>query len=269
MKSLSKKAAAIVFALSSVAIAAGLITKEEVNKKIGAIAAPFNNENTTLKLEFTDLNVDSVRALDFGVSALVSKKGTSNELVMKLENAAYHYGDGKTPTVTGDLSVQLDLVKALGQEVLNGAAKDFETLLQEISQEYTQKYGNAATVNGKVEDVQTDAAGNIESAKLRIEAVVDFSKLPADLSANDVEFQSLQVALTASKTGFKGSLKVVVNPLNKSFQTDQPGLKELIEKILSEDAETYQGISDAIQVLNSVADSIVNQDPPADPQPQP
>lgn len=269
MKSLSKKAASFVLVLSSVAMAAGLITKEEVNQKIATLAAPYNNANTTLKLEFTDLTVDSVRALDFGIAALLSKKGPSNDLVLKLDNAAYHYGDGSAPTVTGDLSLQLDLVKAVGQEALNSAAKDFETLLKEMTQEYTQKYGAAVTMDGKLEDLKTDAHGNVESAKVRLTAVIDFEKLPADLKAEDVEFQSLQVQLSAAKTGLNGGLKVVLNPLNKRFQADQPGLKEVIEKLLSEDAETYQGISDALQLLNGVAESIVTQDPPEQQQPQP
>lgn len=269
MKSLSKKAAAFVLVFSTVAIAAGLISKEEVNKKVAAITAPYNNATTTIDVAFTDLNVDALRALDFGLSAFISKKGTANELVLKLGNSAYHYGDGTSPTVTGDLSLQLDVVKALGQDTLNNYAKDFEEIVKDMSAEYTQKYGTAVTVDAQMEELKQDSQGNVESAKVRLGATIDFNQLPATMKAEDVEFKSFQAQLGIGKTGIAGSLNLVLNPLNKGFNADQPGLKELIEKLLNDDQATYQDISSFVQLLDSVADSIVNQAPAAGPQPQP
>jgi hypothetical protein len=268
MKSVFQKTAAFVLIFSSVAIAAGLITKDEVNKKVAAIAAPYNNETTSINVEFTDLNVDTVRALDFGLAAFVSKKGTANELILKLSNAAYHYGDGANPTVTGDLSLQLDMVKAFGQKTLNDAAVDFEEVLKNMAAEYTQKYGAAVTVDAKVEELIKDANGDVESAKIRLGASIDFAKLPASLTAADVEFKSFQAQLGIGRTGATGSLNVVMNPENKAFAADQPGLKEIIEKLLNDDQKAFDDINQMIQFLDGFADSIVNQEPPA-PQPQP
>jgi len=266
MKSFLKKTSAFVLIFSSVAIAAGLITKDQVNQKVAALTAPYINENTALSLEFTDLNVDAVRALDFGINAFLSKKGTANELVLKLSNAAYHYGDGVKPTVTGDLTLQLDLVKAFGQKTLNDAAQDFEEILKNMSAEYTQKYGAAVTVEAKVLELIKDANGDVESAKIRMGAVIDFSKLPATLTPADVEFQSFQAELGIGKTGVSGRLNLVMNPQNKSFAADQPGLKEMIEQLLNDDQKAFDDINQLIQLLDGFADSIVNQDPPA-PQP--
>lgn len=269
MKSVFKKASAFVLVLSSVAVAAGLISKDEVNQKVAAITAPFNNQNTTISLSFTDLNVSAVRALDFGVEALVAKKGPKNEVVLKIDNLAYHFGNGWSPSMTGNVSLKLDLLKLASQEDINVYAKDFEELAKTISGEMTEKYGEAVTVDAKLADVKRDANGDVESATLRIAASMDFEKLPTGVNAEDVEFKTIAVQLSAGRTGLVGQWKVVMNPLFSRFQADQPGLKEFIERLLGDDQEMFQGIQEMVGILDGMAEWIVNTDRNEQPAPQP
>lgn len=269
MKSLLKKATPFVFVFSSLAVAATLITKEEVNKKVAAIVAPFNNETTTMDISFTDLNVDAVRALDFGIAATVTKKGPENELALKLQNASYHFGDGSAPTATADLSLQLDLQKAFGQETINQFGTDLDQLAKDLASEYTKKYGEAAILDIAMEDLQKDAQGNVQSARLRVNATIDMTKLPANLKLEDVELKSVQAVLSASTGGVNGKIQAVINPAYKGFDANQPGLKEIIEKLLSDDKETYDSISQITTMLDHVATWLVNQKPEQPPQPQP
>lgn len=260
MKALAKKATIAVLAFSSVALAAGIITKEEVNKKVAAIAAPFNNDKTSIELAFTDLNINERRTLDFGVAANIRKIGEKNELILKADDIAYHFGNGWNPTVTGRLSVKLDLVKALGQTALNEYAADLERMVQDFAASYTQQYGEAITVRAKVEELKKDAQGNVESAKIRLAAAINFNKLPAGMNAEDVEFKNFAARLSITRTGLGGGIRVTLNPLNKSFNPEEPGLKEWIEKLLNDDQQTYEQIGEMVALLNNLGDALVNMD---------
>ncbi|HEX7672737.1 MAG TPA: hypothetical protein VF412_01130 [Bdellovibrio sp.] len=259
MKALMKKSVPFVFVLSSVAVAAGVITKEAVNAKVGALASAYNNDTTNIQIVFTDLNVDSIRALDFGVKGSVYKKGTQNTLNLKLEGLQYHYGNGENPVLTGKLTGQLDLVTAFGQSFLNSAGADFEDLVKNSAANFGQSYGDALTVQAKLLDLTKDEAGNVVSAKVAVQGVVDFSKLPATMKIEDVEFKSFQLEMSINRSGVAGALKTILNPQNKSFSEDQPGMKEAIEKLLNDDSQAYAQINGIMQWLNQVAEELVNQ----------
>lgn len=259
MKSFLKKAMPFLFVFSSLAVAASLITNEEVNAKVAALVAPYNDKNTVMAIQFTALNVDSVRALDFGLNAMIAKKGSENKLVLKLQNVSYHYGDGSSPIMTGDLSFQTNLVKAFGQENLNDLSQDLEKLVKNAATDIGKKYGEAAKINVAVEDLNRDTQGNFESAKLHLYVTIDLNNLPADLKVEDVEFKSLKTRLVLNGKGVRAKVQVVLNPLYSRFEADQPGLKEYIEKLLSEDSETYKNISDAADWLNGIATDLVNR----------
>lgn len=258
MNSMLKKLAVSVLVFSSVAGAVTLITKDQVNQKVAAITAPYNVDGSKMEIAFTDLNVSDIRALDFGMKFLVSAKGAANELVLKSEGISYHYGNGSTPTVNADLSLKLNLLKVFGQDVLNQAANDFEEIVASASQEYAKKYGQAVTVDAKVFEVLKDNAGNVTSAKVRIGAVIDMSKLPEGLEIADIEFQSFQAELHINAGGMGGRFNLVMNPLYKSFQSDEPGLKEIIESLLNEDAKIYADLTEFAEILHNVANSLVN-----------
>lgn len=259
MKSILKKVTPFLFVFSSLAVAAGLITKDEVNTKVAALLAPFNNETTVSLINFGDLNVDAVRALDFSITAMFAKKGPENELLLKLQNASYHYGDGTAPTVTGDLSLQLDLVKVFGQKSLNDLSPELESMVKQAVADYSKKYGTAVSLDVAVDELNKDAQGDFDSAKLHLNATIDFTQLPATLKAGDVEFKALNVVFFVSKKDLGAKVQVVLNPLYKNFEADQPGLKEFIEKLLNEDSETYKSIFEAASFLDGLATDLVTK----------
>ncbi|WII72495.1 hypothetical protein QJS83_01255 [Bdellovibrio sp. 22V] len=266
MKSMFRKVAPWVLLASSVAVAAGVITKEEVNKKVASLTAPYNNASTSMKIEFTDLNVDAVRALDFGINVAITKEGAENKLALQLKDASYHYGDGSAPTVQGRLLMRLDLVKAFGQPTLNDLGAQLEDIAKGAVAEYGKKYGEAVAVDVKMEDVKKDAEGNLLSARLRFNASFDLAKLPADLKPEDVELRSVKAVLAAGRNGISGRLEAVINPQYKGFQSNEPGLKEYIEKLLSDDKDTYEEIGKALSSLDGIAEWLVTQKAP-EPQP--
>lgn len=259
MKSLLKKATALLFVFSSLAFAAGLVSKKEVNSKIAGLLAPFNNQSSVMAIQFGDLNVDSDRALDFALNAIVAKKGSENKLILKLQNASYHYGNGTAPTMKGDLSLQMDLVKAFGQNSLNELSSGLEEIAGKAAEEYSRKYGTAAKVDVGVEDLTKDNQGNVESVKAHINVTIDTNKLPENLKTEDVEIKTLKIRLAISGQGARAKVLVVLNPRYKRFQQDQAGLKEYIENLLSEDSRTYDEILQGAMWINDITTELVNK----------
>ncbi|WP_347358856.1 hypothetical protein [Bdellovibrio sp.] len=259
MKPLIQKTLSFLLVGSSLAVAAGLITKEEVNKRVSAIVAPYNNQTTAMDIQFTDLLVDDVRALDFGVKATIKKKGPENELALTIENAKYQYGNGTAPMATADLTMQTDLRKAFGQETLDQFGEELDKVAQELAADYIKKYGEAAILDIGMEDVQKDEQGHLKSVSMRMNATIDMSKLPADMKAEDVEVRSVQAVLSISTGGARGQIQVVINPAYKGFDPEQTGMKELIEKLLSDDQETYDGLAKLVESLDGFANWFVNQ----------
>nr|BFD58649.1 hypothetical protein CKG001_07560 [Bdellovibrio sp. CKG001] len=259
MKPLIQKTLSFLLVGSSLAVAAGLITKEEVNKRVSAITAPYNNQTTSMDLQFTDLLVDDVRALDFGVKVAITKKGPENNLALTIENAKYQYGDGTAPMATADLLMQTDLKKAFGQETLDQFGEELDQLAEELAADYIKKYGEAAVLDIAMEDVQKDQQGHLKSVSMRMNATIDMEKLPADMKVEDVEVRSIQAALRISTGGARGSIQVAINPKYKGFESDQTGMKELIEKLLSEDQETYSVLAKVVESLDGFATWFVNQ----------
>lgn len=259
MKSLLKKTTAFLFVFSSLAVAAGLISKKEVNSKIAALIAPFNDQSSVMALQFRDLKVDSVRALDFALNAIVAKKGSENKLILKLQNASYHYGNGSTPTMKGDLSIQLDLAKAFGQNSLNELSDELEKVARSAAEDYSRKYGTAAKIDVGVEDLTKDTQGNFESVKAHINVTIDTNKLPENLKTEDVEFKTLNIRLAVNGQGARAKVLAVLNSRYKRFQEDQMGLKEYIEKLLSEDSVTYQEIYQGAKWINDITTDLVNK----------
>lgn len=262
LKSLFKAPA--VFAASivigSLALAA-TFTVQDVNLKVLELVKPFNTKTTSMNFAFTTLNVDAVRTLDFGFTGSVSKVGAQNEAKLEIKNAQYTYGDGTKPTVDLDVAVSIDLVKALGQDIINQYAKELDGALLDMSKDFIKDYGSAITVSAKTEETRVDAKGDIEFVKLHLNAVMDMAQLPASKPVSDVEFQSLDVVVTAGTTGLNLTAKIVANPLNKGFQPNQNGMKEYVEKLLVDDQKTYDDLGRYLAFFDSAASWLVDLKP--------
>ncbi|MBN8541458.1 MAG: hypothetical protein J0L82_13785 [Deltaproteobacteria bacterium] len=255
----SKSTAAFVAAaMFSTAAVAAVFTIQEVNQKVSALTAPFNNANTVMNFEFTSLAVDAVRATDFGVKGFYKKTEGDNEVVLDLKSAQYTYGDGKNPTANLDLGLKFDVVKAVGQEVINEIAKEIDKLALELASEQAAEYGAAAKIDAKVTENKVDANGDVESIKMTLSASLDLAQLPASKPVNEEEFKSIELSVSAGRTGFEVKASVVMNPEYRRFNTGDDGLKEYVEKLLADDVDTYQELSQFLAILDSGASWLLN-----------
>lgn len=261
MNSIIKKSVPFIFVLSSVAVAAGLISKEAVNQKVATLVAPLVDANTKFELKFTDLNVDTVRALDFGVGGFISKKGSANEMTLSVDKMAYHYGDGTNPTLDVKVNLATDMIKAFGPSLVNELGAELDSTVKDFAKSVAdKKYGDALSVDAKLVELIKDEKGNVLSVKVHVEGAVDFSKLPASIKEEDVEAKAMSADISANLQGLKVSVKLVMNPKNKGFSQGEPGLKEFIERLLNDDKETYSSIQSMAAIINQIANAIVNTD---------
>lgn len=258
LKSISVLSATV---LVSVAAVAATFSLADVNAKIATLLAPMNNANTAVKMAFTSLNIDSTKTLDFGMNAELAKVGAENTLKIALKNLQYTYGDGTKPTVDLDAAVEFDFLKAFKQETLNELSKVLEKLATDFGKDYLKEYGPAATVTAQTSNKVVDANGDIEALTISLDVNIDLSQLPANKPAAEEEIVSFHATATVQRTGFEVTSSMVANPQYSGFQRDGEGLKEYIEKLLNDDAGTYETIGLALGTLNSLADTFVNRKP--------
>lgn len=262
MKALFKRTAALVLTLSSVALATELVTTEVLNRKIAAITAPYNDPNTKLQIQVTDLKMDDQRVRDFGLAAQLIQRGNANNLELNIPNLSYHYGNGTQPVINADVALKLDLIKALGRDMLNFYANDFQKVIADMTEEYAKNYGKAATLTAQLVDLQKDPQGNMKSARILIHAELDLAKLPPEMKPEDLEVKSLDAQLDLREGGLNLRLSILPNPGYRGFAKGQPGLKELLADFVSEDSETSAQLSDFIKLIHFLSDAIVNAPPP-------
>lgn len=257
MKSLKALALPIaIFAGVSTAVAASVVTKftvQDVNTKVQQLVAPFNNATTKMELAFTKLNIDDKKTLDFGFTGLVSKVGSVNEAKLEFRKAQYAYGDGTKPTVDLDVVMAVDLVKAFGQDMINGLADDLDSMAVDFAKDFAKDYGSAATISAKTVDKVVDAKGNVQKIQIHLNAVIDLQQLPATKELKDVEAQEIDLVVSATTAGLELQGKFVANPKYKGFEQGEDGLKEYVEKLLIDDAKTYDDLNRYLAILDSGA----------------
>lgn len=249
---------AIVAGLSG-AMAATILSMSDVNMKLSELIKPFNTASTEMGFEFTSLNVDEVRALDFGIKGFLNKTGTLNEVAFDLNDLKYSYGDGTKPTATVDAEVKFDLVKFLGQEKMNEFATSIDELVVDAAKDFAQEYGAAATVEAKTIDKVVDAQGNIQLLKMKLTAKIDMSLLPSTMTEADVEIQSLDVEVSASRTGISLKGNVVLNPKFYPFEENNIGLKEYIDALIADDEATYDDVNRYLAIVDGIATWLVEE----------
>lgn len=265
MKSLKALALPIaIFAGVSTATAAAVVAKftvQDVNAKVQKLVAPFNNATTKMELVFTKLGVDEKKTLDFGFTGLVSKVGSTNEAKLEFRKAQYAYGDGTKPTVDLDVAMTVDLVKAVGQDTINSLADDLDSLALDFAKDFAKDYGSAATISAKTVDKVVGANGDVQKMKIHLNAVIDLAQLPATKELKDVEAQEIELVVTATQQGFEIQGKFVANPNYKGFEQGEDGLKEYVEKLLIDDAKTYDDLNRYLAVLDSAATWLAEMKP--------
>lgn len=239
---------------------AATVSLQDVNQKVATLVAPFNDQKTAIDFSFTRLAVDEVRATDFGFKGYFVKTGTNNEVTLDIPTAEYTYGDGTNPTAKLSLSLKFDVVKALGQKLINEFSTELEDVVVDSAKGYTEEYGTAATIDAKVVEKKVDANGDVESVKMSLLAKVDMTQLPAEKPVSETEFKSIDLMVSGSRDGFEISATVVLNPEYKRFLVGDDGLKEYVEKLLADDQDAYMELSQFLAILNSAAAWIAEMD---------
>jgi len=238
--------------IAATAMAAAL-TLEQVNTKMSQLVAPFNNQTTQVSLVFTDLLADAQRALKFGVDFSYAKQGLDNKVEIKLDEIRYDYDNGVNPRGQARLSIQTDLVKAFGQPTVNGMGEALGDLAKDFVSGFGEKYGDALSVEAKTSNLVRSEKGDIRSISIELNAAIDFSKLPANVSATEIEVRNFKLVANLNTQGIAARLIVGINPSYKGFKTGEFGMKEMIEKIVSEDQQSYKDI----QQLLAIADMFI------------
>lgn len=231
----------------------------QLNQEIKKILSPFQNEKTVANLFFSDIQTNQERALAVKLNGLYKKTGEANKLVVNVDNVSYAYGDGKNPTTNIKGSIGIDLTKIIPQKDLNEMIPSIEDFIKETSKSFTEKYGEAATVDAKVLKKKKNTAGDYTFISLKVSLKLDFAKLPADVKLEDVEIKSAVITAAIDfKKGVTLEAQAISNPDYKGFRSDQKGLKETLDALLSRDAEQLKDIEDLFKSLDEMAGGIVN-----------
>lgn len=240
--------------------ATGVISLQDVNQKVAALTAPFNNQTSAMDFSFTRLAVDEVRATDFGFKGYFVKQGANNEVTLDIPTAEYAYGDGTNPTAKLSVSLKFDVLKALGQKLINEFSEGLEEMVVDMAKGYTDEYGTAATIEAKLAEKKVDVNGDVESVKMTLSAKVDLAQLPAEKPVSETEFKTIDLTISGSRDGFELSATVVLNPEFKRFLVGDDGLKEYVEKLLADDQDAYMELSQFLSVLDSAAAWLADMD---------
>lgn len=245
--------------VGGVALAA-TVSLQDVNQKVATLVAPFNNQTTKMDFSFTRLAVDEVRATEFGFKGVFEKTGTNNVVKLEIPTAVYSFGDGQNPTAQLEGSLSFDVVKALGQKMINEFSQELDDVVVDMATDYAGEYGPAAAIEAKVVERKVDANGDVESVKMTMSAKVDLAQLPAAKPVSEVEFKSIELTVSGSRDGFALSATIVLNPEYKRFLSGDDGLKEYIEKLLADDQQAYAELGQFLAILDSVAAWVAEMD---------
>lgn len=233
----------------------------QINSHIKNTLAPMQDNLTTARLTFDDLENNSTHTVKVAVNSLLKKIGSQNTLALKVDNLSYDFGDGSAPMVIFKGSFGLDLTKIIPQDKINelipSAATYFETMIMEQLQ---ADYGDAVTVKGVVTSLTKDRNDNYTAMSALLTIGTDLTKLPADTNINQITFTNIVCSVSIDlKTGIKIDSFVTINPLFYRFERDEDGLKEYLDGLIHNDEEAFENIGNLFRELDSYAIEVVEK----------
>ncbi len=231
---------------------------DQLNLEVKKILAQFENNLTEAKLTFSNIEVDKERANSVALNAYYKKIGSQNIFELKLDNLSYNYGDGTAPTTIIKAGIGFDLTKVLSQSELNQLIPNASEFIENIAKEYTDLYGDAASVKSVVTSTSKDDEDNYIGMTALISGKIDLDKLPEYIERNSVFATEAGVSLSFNlKQGISIEAFIVSNPEYMGFDEDQEGLKELLDKLLAQDEEGLEFINDLATQLDGIASELV------------
>lgn len=230
----------------------------KLNKTIANVLAPFQNANTYAKCQFNTVEINDERAVKVSLNGRYRKSGLNNKVALIVDNLDYNYGDGSAPTTIFKSQAVLDLTKFVSQELLNGIFEYAGQWIEQYGSEYSEDYGDAASVRGVITSTKRDGRGNYIALSGLISAKIDLAKLPEDISRNEVAVTEAVISFSLDvKKGLNVDGYVVSNPDYLGFQSDAVGLKELLDGLLSQNKEVLANLHDYISLFDDEVEMLL------------
>lgn len=244
------------------ALATGSVSADSVldqlNTRIAEVLSPYQNQTTAAQLTFNAVETNEIRAVKVALNGLYRKAGSQNTLELKIDNVSYEYAENKDPITIIKGALGIDFTKILPQEQINLFIAMSSELLEEFAQSYTEEYGDAASVRSVITSTNKDTDGNYTGLSALVSAKFDLSKLPEETNKEAIRFTDIVMSLTINiKTGVMIDAYMVSNPDYFGFNENEIGLKEILDGLLSGDAEALGEIESFVQGLDNAAASIV------------
>ncbi len=269
----TKVAAAILVATVAVAANSKL---GELNSAIKQLLAPLNHKNSLAQIVVKKAEVNKDRAVAFRTGLLVKKVGNITAGALKgTFDYSFPVNNSAEPKVKLALALEsrhdgmrkILLNVGFTDASINQMFEDTEKSVRETAGELLKQYGDAAKVKVVVNHVQKDKDGKYKSMSASLSVQVDLSKLPAATPVDSVLLTEATVNVDLDlSSGIKLTMAGNINKKYSGFQSDQAGLKEVIEAMLNRDEKTLGGLSMMAQLADAILEQAVGGTQPHPPQ---
>jgi hypothetical protein len=250
------------------AIAAKSLSLGALNERIVELLRTVNSQpDTTMSIEFTQIEIDPVRVLAAAVKGRLQTKGAHNTLDLNVREFSYTFGDGNAPTSSLKGYAAIDLSKLATQEQFNHIIADFDRFSEDYIKDATRQYGDAINISIEVTERARNAAGDYSGFRVSLRLALDLSKLPESKKKEMEPFLSAQADVRIQfKQGIFFEGQVVSNPVYQGFQKDREGLKEYLEKLLNQDSRVMQELQSYAETIYGIAHQLVETAPESEPK---
>ena len=218
------------------------LSLDEVNQKIADLLQGFNGDKNKLEMVFTDLKVSENAVNDLGLRLQYRKVGIFNVFDLKIDPIKYTYNDGENSKTEVKARLDFNLLTFLGRRDLNEYGEGADDLVAGFVRQYSEEYGEAVELDAAVDEVVRTEAGDVESVKLHLNAVIRLEKLPQSMPADSVPVVAINASVEVGVTGLSLDLTFEGNYFYKGYGERREDLRSFVTKLLEGNEELYSSI---------------------------
>lgn len=170
-------------------------------------------------------------------------------------------GDNGLPAFTASLNLDMDLLKSFPHSLLNEMADAAEEVTEDLAKQFIDEYGEAATVDARIDELVKDETGNVQSVRMYVDIKIDLTKLPPAVPLEDVPLVTGRIDFGAHVKGVSLAVSGELNPKFSGFSPDQEGLREYIERLLGNNEKTYEQLQTIVGWIDRFTEDVVNRPP--------
>lgn len=237
-----------------------------LNSRIREVIARMSLQDVAAQIEVADFGMRGNVTEKWASTARVTKTGPINTLDLNVRSLKYDFPQGGNPSVYLDAQVAFDFVKAVGQTNVNELAELIPDIILDLLSDYTQPYGDSLDLAIGVDEIRKDAQGDVEFVKISGRGQIDLERLPAGLERKKQPVVSVELQANATRTGFSLAVNAVLNPGYEGFETNQIGLKQILEGLIARDPQLVLRVESIIKEIDSIAGFLVNLQPDEEEQ---